>query len=94
VTAFYDLNPQAPVHVLIIPNRHLAGVSLTGPEDEDLLGRLIGVARALAEELGIGDGYRLVINDGALAGQSVFHLHVHLLGGRRLGWPPARIGSS
>ena len=88
VTAFHDLHPRAPVHVLIVPNRHIAGVAQMGPEDEPILGRLLTVARRLAEELGTIQGYRLVINNGPLAGQSVFHLHVHLLGGRRLGWPP------
>jgi histidine triad (HIT) family protein len=88
VTVFHDLNPCAPVHVLIIPNRHVAGVSEVAPEDEPMLGKLFTVARQVAEELGIGDGYRLVVNDGAPAGQSVFHLHVHLLGGREMNWPP------
>jgi histidine triad (HIT) family protein len=88
VTAFHDLHPQAPVHILLIPNRHIAGVAEVEAEDERLLGRLFGVARRLAEEMGITEGYRLVINNGRGAGQSVFHLHVHLLGGRRLGWPP------
>ena len=87
VTAFHDLNPQAPVHVLIVPNHHVAGVGQTEPEDEPVLGRLLTTARRLAEEIRIKD-YRLVINNGSLAGQSVFHLHVHLLGGRRFGWPP------
>ena len=88
VTAFHDLHPQAPVHVLIVPNRHVAGIAQAKPEDEAILGRLLTVARRLADDLGIVEGYRLVINNGSLAGQSVFHLHVHLLGGRRLGWPP------
>ncbi len=88
VTAFHDLHPQAPVHVLIVPNRHIVGVAQVEAEDEPVLGRLFSVARRLAEELGIVEGYRLVVNNGRGAGQSVFHLHVHLLGGRRLGWPP------
>lgn len=88
VTAFHDLHPQAPVHILIVPNRHIVGVAQVEAEDEPLLGRLFGVARRLAEEMGIVEGYRLVINNGRGAGQSVFHLHMHLLGGRRLGWPP------
>jgi histidine triad (HIT) family protein len=87
VTAFHDLNPQAPVHALIIPNRHIASVSEAGVEDEPVLGKLLTVARRVAEELGVTD-YRLVINNGPQAGQSVFHLHVHLLGGRRMSWPP------
>ncbi|HEY74857.1 MAG TPA: histidine triad nucleotide-binding protein [Thermoflexia bacterium] len=88
VTAFRDLNPQAPVHVLIVPNRHIAGVAQVEPDDEPTLGRLFTVARRLAEEMGITEGYRLVVNSGPLAGQSVFHLHLHLLGGRPFRWPP------
>jgi histidine triad (HIT) family protein len=88
VTAFHDLHPQAPVHILLIPNRHIAGVAQVKTEDEPALGKLFSVARRLAEEMGIVAGYRLVINNGHEAGQSVSHLHVHLLGGRRLGWPP------
>jgi len=87
VTAFHDLHPQAPVHVLIIPNQHIASVAQAGVGDESLLGKLFTVARRAAEELGVAD-YRLVINNGPQAGQSVFHLHVHLLGGRRMSWPP------
>ncbi len=88
VTAFHDARPQAPVHVLIVPNRHIVGVAQAQPEDAPLLGKLLIVARQLAEELKITDGYRLVVNSGPLSGQSVFHLHVHLLGGRPLRWPP------
>ncbi len=88
VTAFHDLHPQAPVHILIVPHRHIVGVAQVEAEDEPLLGKLFSVARRLAEEMGIVEGYRLVVNNGRGAGQSVFHLHVHLLGGRRLGWPP------
>lgn len=88
VTAFHDLNPQAPVHVLIVPNRHIEGVAQVEPDDEPVLGRLFTVARQLAEQMGITQGYRLVVNSGPLSGQSVFHLHVHLLGGRVFRWPP------
>ena len=88
VTAFHDLHPRAPIHILIVPNRHIAGVAHVEPEDAALLGKLFVVARWLAEQESIGNGYRLVVNNGPLAGQSVFHLHVHLLGGRPLGWPP------
>jgi histidine triad (HIT) family protein len=88
VTAFHDLNPRAPTHILIVPNRHIAGVDQTEQADAALLGKLFIVARYLAEQESVTDGYRLVINNGPLAGQSVFHLHVHLLGGRSLGWPP------
>jgi histidine triad (HIT) family protein len=88
VTAFHDLHPGAPVHILIVPNRHVDGVAQVEPEDAALLGKLFVVARQLAEQENIVDGYRMVVNNGRLAGQSVFHLHVHLLGGRSLGWPP------
>ena len=88
VTAFRDLHPQAPVHILIVPNRHVAGVAQVEPEDAALLGKLFVIARRLAEQENIVNGYRLVVNNGPRAGQSVFHLHLHLLGGRRLGWPP------
>jgi histidine triad (HIT) family protein len=88
VTAFHDLRPRAPTHILIVPNRHIAGVAEIEPEDSALLGKLFVVARRLAEQEGIVGGYRLVVNNGLQAGQSVFHLHVHLLGGRPLGWPP------
>ena len=88
VTAFQDLSPRAPTHILIVPNRHIAGVAAAEPEDSALLGKLFVIARRLAEQEGIVNGYRLVVNNGPRAGQSVFHLHVHLLGGRPLGWPP------
>jgi histidine triad (HIT) family protein len=87
VTAFHDLHPQAPVHILLIPNHHVAGVGEVESEDEPVLGQLFTVARHVAEQLAVTD-YRLVINNGRQAGQSVFHLHVHLLGGRTMGWPP------
>lgn len=89
VTAFRDLRPQAPVHILIVPNEHIASVADVGEAQAKLLGRIVGVANALAAREGIaGTGFRLVINRGPDAGQSVDHLHVHLIGGRRLGWPP------
>lgn len=88
VTAFHDINQRAPVHILIVPNQHLSGVGAVTTEDEAALGRLFTVARHLAQEFGIVAGYRLVVNNGPLAGQSVGHLHVHLLGGRPLSWPP------
>jgi histidine triad (HIT) family protein len=88
VTAFHDRNPQAPTHVLIIPNEHIESVNEIDRADTDLLSRLFVVARRVAEQEGITSGYRLVVNTGSQAGQSVFHLHIHLLGGRRLGWPP------
>jgi len=88
VVAFHDLNPQAPVHVLVIPRRHV--VSLDAAEDGDapLLGRLLAGARRAAREAGVASGYRVVTNCGAPAGQSVFHIHLHVLGGRAMSWPP------
>jgi len=88
VTAFRDIHPQAPVHILIIPDRHIPSLAEAQPEDAELLGRLLLVARQLAEQEGLGNGYRLVLNTGRHAGQSVFHLHFHLLGGRGMRWPP------
>jgi histidine triad (HIT) family protein len=86
--AFQDVAPKAPVHVLVIPRRHIE--SLNDPiDDENLLGHLLAVAARVAREKGIdGAGYRTVINSGAEAGQSVFHLHVHVMGGRTMHWPP------
>ena len=85
--AFRDINPQAPVHVLVIPRRHVA--SLNDANDAHLVGRLAIVAAEIARKEGIADsGYRAVLNTNADAGQTVFHIHLHLLGGRRLGWPP------
>ena len=87
--AFRDVGPKAPVHILVIPKKDLARVSEAKAEDEPLLGHLLTVAAAIARQEGIDDtGYRLVINKGRDAGESVPHLHVHLLGGRVLGWPP------
>ena len=88
VTAFHDWNPQAPTHVLIIPNKHIESVNEVEDADKALLGRLFLVARQVAKDEQVAAGYRLVVNTGAQAGQSVFHLHVHLLGGRRMNWPP------
>lgn len=85
--AFHDINPQAPTHVLVIPTRHVA--SLDDARDPTLLGAMLGFARDLARELGVAErGYRVVLNTNAHGGQTVFHLHLHLLGGRSLGWPP------
>ena len=87
--AFRDVGPKAPVHILVIPKKDLARISEAKAEDEPLLGHLLTVAAAVARQEGIDDtGYRLVINKGRDAGESVPHLHVHLLGGRALGWPP------
>lgn len=87
--AFHDVAPQAPVHLLIIPRRHVARVSDLTASEHPLVGRLVAVANQLARELKVAEaGYRLVINCNAQAGQSVFHLHLHLLGGRPMRWPP------
>ena len=88
VVAFADINPQAPVHVLIVPRRHIARISEATEQDQALLGRLLLKAARVADSLGLSGGYRLVINNGADAGESVPHLHCHILGGRRLAWPP------
>jgi histidine triad (HIT) family protein len=88
VLAFRDIHPQAPTHILIIPTRHIVSVAELAVEDEKLIGRLLTVAKEIAQQEDLGKGYRLVINTGAQAGQSVFHLHVHLLGGRAMHWPP------
>jgi histidine triad (HIT) family protein len=85
--AFRDINPQAPVHVLVIPRTHVG--SLNDATDERLIGRLATLAAEIARKEGIADsGYRTVMNTNADAGQTVFHVHLHLLGGRRMGWPP------
>lgn len=87
--AFRDIDPQAPVHVLIIPRRHVESVAALEPDDAELAGRLLLAAAETARRLGVEhDGYRLVTNRGEKAGQSVFHLHLHLLAGRRMNWPP------
>jgi histidine triad (HIT) family protein len=86
--AFDDVNPQAPTHVLIIPKKHVVGLKEAGPEDAELIGYCQLVAAKIARERGIEGGYRTVYNVGPGAGQSVFHLHLHLLGGRGLKWPP------
>lgn len=87
--AFRDINPQAPTHILIVPREHLESLDDASQRDEALLGHLLRVAARIANEQGLSEsGYRTVINTGAGAGQSVLHLHVHLLGGRDLNWPP------
>jgi len=89
VTAFRDLTPVAPTHVLIVSNRTIPTLNDATPDDEQLLGKLVLTARKLAQEQGIAeDGYRLVMNCNRDGGQSVFHIHLHLLGGRKLTWPP------
>jgi histidine triad (HIT) family protein len=86
--AFWDISPQAPVHLLLIPKKHIASVAELLPEDQPLVGHMMLKARDLAREQGLADGYRLVINTGEQGGQTVDHLHIHLLGGRNLQWPP------
>ncbi|MEY2479714.1 MAG: histidine triad family protein [Verrucomicrobiota bacterium] len=88
VLAFNDVNPQAPVHVLIVPKRMIARLAEAKDSDEALLGKLLIAARKVAEKLGLTSGYRVVINSGPDAGESVPHLHVHMLGKRALAWPP------
>jgi histidine triad (HIT) family protein len=88
VLAFRDIRPQAPVHVLVIPKRHIASLADLTQEDKDVMGHVTLVASRLARDLGVSEGYRVVINCGKDAGQTVFHIHMHLLGGRSLGWPP------
>ena len=88
VMAFADIHPQAPVHALLIPKRHIGSTSEAVEEHAAMLGRLIVAAAELARQQGLGNGYRLVFNTGADGGQTVGHLHLHLLGGRAMGWPP------
>jgi histidine triad (HIT) family protein len=89
VICFRDVNPVAPTHVLVIPRRHVASAGELGTADGELLGRLFAAAATVAQQEGVAEkGYRLVTNVGREAGQSVEHLHLHLLGGRRLAWPP------
>ena len=86
--AFRDINPQAPVHVLIIPKQEIPRLSDAQPGDQALLGHLLLAAAKVAKSLGVEDAYRVAINNGAEAGQSVFHLHLHILAGRKFRWPP------
>ena len=89
VLAFNDINPQAPTHVLVIPKRHIASLNEISVEDDQLLGELVRRAAAIAKTLGLsGGGFRTVFNTNRDAGQTVFHVHLHLLGGRSLTWPP------
>ena len=86
--AFRDINPQAPTHVLLVPKKEIDMLVSASAGDQALLGHLMLAAGKIARQLGIGDAFRLVVNNGAEAGQSVFHLHLHILGGRALRWPP------
>lgn len=86
--AFHDLNPQAPTHLLIVPRRHIASLAATTPADAPLLGHLLQVTAQLAASLNLAKGFRIIINTGSDGGQTVDHLHLHLLGGRAMHWPP------
>jgi histidine triad (HIT) family protein len=89
VVAFHDIAPRAPVHVLVIPRRHIASLASATEGETEILGKLLLAAAEVARRTGIAEtGYRVVTNTGSGAGQSVFHLHVHILGGRPMGWPP------
>jgi histidine triad (HIT) family protein len=86
--AFEDIDPKAPTHILVVPKKHIRGLKEASSEDADIVGRCHLTAAHVAQERGIENGYRTVLNVGPGAGQSVFHLHVHLLGGRDMKWPP------
>lgn len=89
VYAFRDINPAAPQHILVIPHKHITGLNDAGDDDQALMGKLLLTARKIARDEGFADdGFRTVINTGEFGGQTVFHLHVHVLSGRHLGWPP------
>lgn len=88
VLAFRDIAPKAPTHVLVIPRRHIPDAHALTAADGDLLAKLFGVARSVADRAGLENGYRVVTNIGPESGQTVFHLHFHLLGGRPMAWPP------
>lgn len=85
---FRDINPQAPVHVLLVPKKPIVNLADASAQDQALLGHLMLVAPVIAEKLGVGGAFRLNVNNGAAVGQSVFHLHLHILGGRPFAWPP------
>lgn len=88
IFAFHDINPQAPVHVLIIPKEHIRSMDEVLEEHLNLMGEIQGIIRKIAKELGLDNGYRIVNNCGEEGGQEVLHLHYHLLGGRKMKWPP------
>ncbi|THB73067.1 MAG: histidine triad nucleotide-binding protein [Desulfobulbaceae bacterium] len=88
IIAFWDISPQAPKHFLVIPKKHIDGPSAITAEDDALMGRIMRVGSDLAEANEIGDNFRVVFNNGAVAGQTVFHIHMHILGGRPMNWPP------
>ena len=87
--AFVDVNPQAPTHILVVPREHITGPLAVDESNEQVIGHLVTVAGQVTRQIGIAeDGYRLVLNQGRNGGQSVFHIHLHILGGRRMHWPP------
>ena len=86
--AFWDISPQAPKHLLVIPKKHLVNASDVKEEDEKLVGKMVRAGAQIAAENGISNGFRMVINNGADANQLVFHIHMHILGGRPMSWPP------
>jgi histidine triad (HIT) family protein len=88
IVAFNDISPQAPTHILVIPRKHITGPVALTDTDELLMGKLVKVGVDLAKSMGLDDGFRFVMNNGERAGQTVFHLHMHVLGGRELTWPP------
>ena len=89
VVAFHDVSPQAPTHILVVPRKHVTSLNDLQPQDDAVVGSMVRRARDLAREMGLAErGYRLVFNCGDDAGYSVYHIHLHLLGGRKLGWPP------
>ncbi len=86
--AFRDISPQAPVHFLVIPKKHIVGPAFMEEEDDQLIGKMVRTAARIAKDLDLVDGFRIVLNNSAAAGQTVFHIHLHVLGGRQLQWPP------
>jgi histidine triad (HIT) family protein len=86
--AFTDVNPQAPVHILVIPKKPIVSLATAEPEDQALLGHLLLTVQKVAEQAGLENGYRVVMNTGVDGGQTVYHLHIHILGGRSMSWPP------
>jgi histidine triad (HIT) family protein len=87
VLAFWDIAPQAPVHFLVIPKKHIAAPVEVGAADDPVIGKMIRIGAEIAKEQGVGDGFRIIFNNGKKAGQVVFHIHLHILGGRERPWP-------
>ncbi len=88
ILAFRDIAPQAPVHFLVIPKKHIAGPGAISTEDQQIIGKMMQKGSEIAAQEGVGEAFRVVFNNGAAAGQTVFHIHMHILGGRDLSWPP------